>query len=250
MNSILHSLYSFFILLSGGTFLARPFVKARLTGMGFYKLIASVSLGSLLISFVLSFIYFKSHAILIGIILFALIQEFLRKNEEDSVATVFRYYSVNILFAFLLYKSYWGMAYFFFLFALFTLGLTNYLMLLGHYYLVVPKLTTAPLIRASQFLWLVLGIKILMACYGVYQAREYLTEGTVVGMGYLYNFIFVSMRVLWGYVALAVLSFFGYRCAKMNSTQSATGIFYIMVFFVLIGELLSLYLWHEMGVLI
>ena len=43
------------------------------------------------------------------------------------------------------------------------------------------------------------------------------------------------------FIANPILSYLGYRLCLIRSTQSATGIFYVMVFFALISEMLSLY---------
>lgn len=127
------------------------------------------------------------------------------------------------------------------------LGITHYAMLLGHYYLVVPKLTEKPLIVCLKIFWLLLVVKLFFSGHATYQASEYLTEGTILGDGYTFNWLIVSMRWLWGYGALATLSWFAWKLCKMRSIQSATGVLYIMVFFVFVGELLSAYLFFKHG---
>ncbi len=72
----------------------------------------------------------------------------------------------------------------------------------------------------------------------------------MAGDGYTFNWLVISMRWLWGYVALAVLSAFAWRLCRMRSIQSATGVLYIMVFFVFVGELISGYLYFKHGLAI
>jgi hypothetical protein len=72
-------------------------------------------------------------------------------------------------------------------------------------------------------------------------------EGTALGDGYMYNWLFVSMRYLWGFVAPVILSFFTFRLCRLRSIQSATGVLYIVEFFVIVGELISVYLMIKHG---
>lgn len=78
-------------------------------------------------------------------------------------------------------------------------------------------------------------------------ASPYLEEGTQLGDGYMFNWLFISMRYLWGYGAPFVLSLFTYRLCKLRSIQSATGVLYIVEFFVIVGELISVYLMSKHG---
>jgi hypothetical protein len=75
----------------------------------------------------------------------------------------------------------------------------------------------------------------------------YLQEGTSLGDGYIYNWLFISMRYLWGYVAPLILSFFTFKLCRIRSIQSATGVLYIVEFFVIVGELISVYLMTKHG---
>ena len=54
--------------------------------------------------------------------------------------------------------------------------------------------------------------------------------------------LFFLFRVLWGIVGPLALSYFIWRTAEMKSNQAATGLLYVALVFVLIGELLSSYL--------
>jgi hypothetical protein len=74
-----------------------------------------------------------------------------------------------------------------------------------------------------------------------------LQEGTNLGDGYTFNWLFISMRYLWGYAAPLILSFFTFKLCKLRSLQSATGVLYIVEFFVIVGELISVYLMAKHG---
>jgi hypothetical protein len=78
-------------------------------------------------------------------------------------------------------------------------------------------------------------------------AVPYLTEGSQLGDGYTFNWLFISMRYLWGYAAPLVLSFFTFKLCRLRSIQSATGVLYIVEFFVIVGELISIYLMAKHG---
>ena len=54
--------------------------------------------------------------------------------------------------------------------------------------------------------------------------------------------LFFLFRVLWGIVGPLALSYFIWKTADMKSNQAATGLLYVALVFVLIGELLSSYL--------
>jgi len=54
--------------------------------------------------------------------------------------------------------------------------------------------------------------------------------------------LFFLFRVVWGLVGPLALSYFVWRTAEMKSNQAATGLLYVALVFVLIGELLSSYL--------
>ncbi len=95
-----------------------------------------------------------------------------------------------------------------------------------------------------------MAAKLLLSIWGTYQALPFMEEGTSLGDGYIFNTLVIVMRWLWGYLAIGVLSWFAWRLCKMRSIQSATGVLYIMVFFVFVGELLSIYLYFKNGLII
>jgi hypothetical protein len=68
------------------------------------------------------------------------------------------------------------------------------------------------------------------------------TEGLGALLSVERDALFFLFRVLWGIVGPLALSYFIWRTAEMKSNQAATGLLYVALVFVLIGELLSSYL--------
>ena len=52
----------------------------------------------------------------------------------------------------------------------------------------------------------------------------------------------VAIQVLFGFAAPLVLLWMTWKCVQIRSNQSATGILYVTVVFVLIGEIIAKYL--------
>jgi hypothetical protein len=117
-------------------------------------------------------------------------------------------------------------------------------MILGHWYLVRMHLPEGYLVRFAQVLGVAIGVRTVLfiaglLAYGAASPRglgEFL-RGVAVDRG-----LFFWQRVLFGIVAPGVLAVMTYHTARMRATMSATGILYIAVIFVLIGEFLARYL--------
>jgi hypothetical protein len=234
---------SFIFFLSLGTFLFYPLVNSNLTGPGFVKLMTSISLTGFCIVIALfgvlhSFVLDPSLISLILMAFFSILFYLYHKEQRTYFSWILYFLILTFGFYYILQTKH---ASFNFL-SLAFLGIVNYMMILGHYYLVVPKLSVRPLILGHYIFWPLIGFKICLSYFSYEQTKLFFEEGSLLGQGYIFNMLLISMRILWGYVALVVLSYFSYRLCKMRSTQSATGVLYIMVFFILVGELLSLYL--------
>jgi hypothetical protein len=246
--------HSFLLALAFGTQLLSPVVSTRLTGVGFYKFGTSIVLVSLVLAFgighfmqpgldQIDYVCF-SILILTNIITFAF-----HKDEKNWV--MWSLYIVQVaVFIYLIFHTYlpqpsWIM---FFFFSSLLLGTSNFAMILGHYYLVVPKLSEEPLIYCLYIFWIVLFFKLMASLTVIFTtAAPYLEEGTQLGDGYTFNWLFISMRYLWGYIAPLILSLFTFKLCKLRSLQSATGVLYIVEFFVIVGELVSIYLMAKHG---
>jgi hypothetical protein len=255
--SNIQSLTQYFLLAIGlGTYAFSPLVSSRLTGAGFQRLGVSVSLGAVVLAGVVGFFETDNVSLiytglyLISSLLFILTSAFLR-DEPRFLSRMLYFMQIFVLgtLALELYLFQEYLFYYFLLTAAFT-GIINYTMILGHYYLVVPKLTERPLVIGTYLIWLFLLVKLGISLMSLYHHWDYLQEGSLKGEGYLFNWIIFSMRFLWGYVAIGVLNIFAYKLCKIRSIQSATGVFYIMVFFMLVGELMSSYIYFNLRLFI
>lgn len=115
-------------------------------------------------------------------------------------------------------------------------------MILGHFYLVIPKLSIAPLRGLFQFSFAALIARIVLvgltgALWWSVAGPDAITIGTFLNRG-----VFVLQRLLFGLVIPASLAWITWKTIEMRSTQSATGILYVVVFLTLVGEALSVYL--------
>jgi hypothetical protein len=124
------------------------------------------------------------------------------------------------------------------------LGSTTAAMILGHYYLVVVDLPTSALRRVVAVLLAALALRALVLAGVFFLARSggwheaaLITSGVFSPDG-----IFVWMRLLFGVAGPVSLVYFVWKTVEMRSTQSATGILYVLLFLVLAGELLAKHL--------
>lgn len=129
------------------------------------------------------------------------------------------------------------------------LGFSLMAMLLGHWYLVQPKLSINELGRVCGALILLIIVRFIFGSVVIgnllYDRSEaeiyrYLLSST--------SGIFVLMRWTWGLLAPLLLCYFVWVTVKMRSTQSATGILYVVVLSILTGETLSQYLALAYGI--
>jgi hypothetical protein len=255
MNSTTQIIIHFFLLaLAFGTQIFSPVVNTKLTGVGFYKLGTSIVLSSLVLAFGVDF--FMQPGLdscdywCYGFLILSNVLTSVFHRDQKNLLMWSIYVLQIIVFCFFVFHLFlptpmWIM--FFFMSAL-LLGISNFAMLLGHYYLVVPRLSEEPLIYCLYIFWTVIFIRIMASLTTLFTtAAPFLEEGTVLGDGYTYNWLFISMRYLWGYAAPLILSFFTFRLCKLRSLQSATGVLYIVEFFVIVGELVSAYLMTKHG---
>ncbi|MFO0845024.1 MAG: hypothetical protein U0797_21980 [Gemmataceae bacterium] len=113
------------------------------------------------------------------------------------------------------------------------LGAATSAMLLGHNYLVAPNMTMTPLYRLLGALAAALALRLLVDGWALWQwtANEDLAnlEGDQV--------LWLPVRWAVGFAAPAVLCWMAWQTARIRSTQSATGILYVVVIFCFLGEL-------------
>ncbi len=129
------------------------------------------------------------------------------------------------------------------------LGFSMNAMLLGHWYLVQPKLSINELKRICIVLVALIVLRFCFGTYGLYTLIQGKSESEI----YKYLFssspgIFVLMRWCWGLLGPLALSYPIWGTVKIRSTQSATGLLYVVVLFIVTGEILSLYLAAFFGI--
>ncbi len=232
-----------------------PIASSKLTGNGFIKLISNISIGSLVITLVISFV---SDSILFSLPLYlklaslvALVATTLMHQEDKSLFMWIMYAVVTFaLGTHIVLLSPLGLNSLFLLSSALLLGIITYAMTLGHWYLVVPKLSERPLKIAAIITWIILGLKIAASLFSTYKHFDFFEEQTMLGSGYAFNWMLLLMRVSFGYVVILGMSIFNWKLVKMRSIQSSTGILYAMTFFIFIGELVSTFIFFNFGLFI
>lgn len=249
------SIAEFFLISIAWTLtLFSPIAGTRLTGNGFIKLLSNISIGSLVMAVIVSF--FSSN--LLGLPLYlkfislvALVNITLFHQDEKSPLMWLMYAIVIcslgfhlVLFYPLLLNS------LFLISSALLLGIILYSMILGHWYLVVPKLSERPLKIAAILAWVILGFKIIFSFLSTYQHYDFFEQQTTLGSGYAFNWLLLTMRISFGYIVILGMSLFNWKLIGMRSIQSSTGILYAMTFFIFIGELVSLFIFFNYGLFI
>jgi hypothetical protein len=108
-------------------------------------------------------------------------------------------------------------------------------MLLGHSYLIAPTMSLTPLMRLLAALAVAviarLGVDAYaLACWTTTHSSVNLNSDAV---------LWLPLRWLLGFLAPLGLTWMAWQTARIRSTQSATGILYIVVIFCFLGELTS-----------
>ena len=125
-------------------------------------------------------------------------------------------------------------------------------MILGHWYLVSRKLPFKPLKLLTGFLCLAVLFRAGSAFAAMLAQGEYWSDSLAGG---LTNFLlsgglFVACRLLLGILLPGALALLAWRCARIESNQSATGILYVLVVFVFFGEILSKHFLAHQGIVL
>jgi len=113
------------------------------------------------------------------------------------------------------------------------LGAAMSAMLMGHSYLVAPAMALTPLLRLLAALFAATLLRMLVAALLWWTAgRRPLT---------LEEDVLLWLPVRWGlgFVAPLILGWLAWQSTRIRSTQSATGILYVVVVFCFLGELTS-----------
>lgn len=130
----------------------------------------------------------------------------------------------------------------------FLLGSTLTAMLLGHHYLTAPAMSIEPLKRIVTLLGWALLARCMLGGFGIW-ALQPGTNGFGASAHETQTGMFLAARWGMGFVGTAIAAFMTWKTAQIRSTQSATGILYIAMIFVLFGELTSMILAGRAGVM-
>lgn len=243
----------FFLLSLAWTFtLFSPIAPSKLTGVGLIKLLSNLGIGALVITLIMYFVSggnFTSLGFILKIV--PLISLILISVLHQDDKTFFMWFLYAVVVSFLgfhiaIYSPVPANVLFLFSSA-WLLGIITYAMTLGHWYLVVPKLSEQPLKTAALITWIILGAKIVSSLYYTYKNFDFFEEQTTLGSGYAFNWLLLSMRMSFGYLVILGMSIFNWKLVKMRSIQSSTGILYAMTFFIFIGELISMFIFFNYG---
>jgi hypothetical protein len=118
-------------------------------------------------------------------------------------------------------------------------------MILGHWYLVLPSMDVALLQAMVRFHIGSVVVRAVVVAAAVFLAMASWEPGVTVNFErYIFSSggVFFWQRVLFGLAGPLVLSYLTWETAKIRSTQSATGILYVDLFTVIVGEILAKYL--------
>jgi hypothetical protein len=122
-------------------------------------------------------------------------------------------------------------------------------MILGHWYLVTPKLPEAPLILISRILLGVVGLQVVL--FAVWVATGAGPGGggpfaVLVGQWAM----FVWLRLIVGLIFPLIVSWAAVQTARSRSMESATGLLYINVGTIAAGTILAAGLYFGAGLLV
>jgi hypothetical protein len=126
-----------------------------------------------------------------------------------------------------------------------VLGSATTAMLMGHSYLIAPTMSMAPLLRLHAAFAVTLALRFGLACAALWLWN---TARTGPAAGELW--LWLPARWLLGLFGPLALGWMAWETARIRSTQSATGILYVVVIVCYLGELTSLLLLEKTGVLL
>ncbi len=116
------------------------------------------------------------------------------------------------------------------------LGAATTAMLMGHMYLIAPGMSLGPLLRLLAALLAATLVRLLLAALSLWLWSS--TGGHSL-LKLQDETVLLPVRWGLGFVGPLVLGLMAWQTAKIRSTQSATGLLYVVVIFCFIGELTS-----------
>jgi hypothetical protein len=113
------------------------------------------------------------------------------------------------------------------------LGAALSAMLMGHSYLIAPSMSLTPLLRLLAALGVALALRMAADGYGLWRWTSAHDWGNLTGDAVLW----LPVRWAVGLILPIILGWMAWESARIRSTQSATGILYVVVIFCFLGEL-------------
>ena len=125
-------------------------------------------------------------------------------------------------------------------------------MILGHWYLVRPKLPIRYLRFFFHVFMLTFAARLLILVFALIPIADTPEFVRLVSLSdFLYSSglgLFFYLRILFGLVVPALFSWMIWQTIRIRSTQSATGLLYLLTLFIFIGEATAMYLFLISGV--
>jgi hypothetical protein len=122
-------------------------------------------------------------------------------------------------------------------------------MILGHWYLVTPRLPEAPLVLVSRLLLGVLAAQVVLFVAWVGLGAGPGAAGGFAGL-FGANALFVWLRLIVGLIFPLIVSWAAVQTARSRSMESATGLLYINVGTIGAGTILAAGLYFGSGLLV
>ena len=122
------------------------------------------------------------------------------------------------------------------------LGTATTAMLMGHSYLIAPSMSLTPLLRLLAALFASILVRAALSGMGLW---FWTVQHSLLSL----NDVTLLLPLRWGlgFMAPLVLGVLAWQTARMRSTQSATGILYVVVIFCFLGELIGQLLYGMTG---
>jgi len=124
-----------------------------------------------------------------------------------------------------------------------VLGTATTAMLVGHSYLIAPTMSLTPLLRSLAALAGAILLRLGMSAAGLWLWRSGFSPGPLPTE----TILWLTVRWAVGLMAPLVLGWMAWEATRIRSTQSATGILYVVVIFCFLGELTSQLLFTKTG---
>ena len=126
-----------------------------------------------------------------------------------------------------------------------VLGAATTAMLMGHSYLIAPAMSMTPLSRLLGLLAVALLARVGLAAVGLWQWTSQAPSTLESEL-----MLWLAVRWIIGFVGPLVLGWMAWETARIRSTQSATGILYVVVILCFLGELTSQLLLDKVGFIV